>query len=174
MKKGLLPLLVFVVLVVFLGIGLTLKPREIPSPLLDRPLPAFQLPQLDTPERIFSPRELQGRVWLLNVWASWCAACRIEHPVLVDLAQQGEVAIYGLNYKDERDDAIEWLARFGNPYLTSLSDTEGLAGIDLGVYGVPETFIIDRQGMIRHKHIGPLTEEVLRETILPLMRRLGA
>lgn len=174
MRKGLLPLLVFVVLVAFLGIGLTLKPREIPSPLLDRPLPSFQLPQLDTPERVFSPRELQGKVWLLNVWASWCAACRIEHPVLVDLAQQGEVAIYGLNYKDERDDAIEWLARFGNPYLTSLSDTEGLAGIDLGVYGVPETFIIDRDGMIRHKHIGPLTEEVLRDTILPLMRRLGA
>ncbi len=174
MRKGLLPLLLFGVLVAFLAIGLTLKPREVPSPLIDKPLPAFELPQLAAPAQTFTPEAMRGKVWLLNVWASWCVACRIEHPVLIDLARSGSVLMYGLNYKDQRDNAIEWLARHGNPYLESISDTEGLVGIDLGVYGVPETFIIDGSGVIRYKHIGPVTEQALQETILPLMRRLGA
>ncbi len=174
MRKGLLPLLVFGVLVAFLGMGLTLKPREVPSPLIDRPLPAFELPQLGAPGQTLAAGDMRGKVWMLNVWASWCVACRVEHPVLVDLAKSRQVLIYGLNYKDQRADAIEWLARHGNPYLESLSDTRGLVGIDLGVYGVPETFIIDKSGVIRYKHIGPVTPAALQDTILPLMRRLGA
>ncbi|HMN22081.1 MAG TPA: DsbE family thiol:disulfide interchange protein [Ottowia sp.] len=174
MRKGLLPLLLFGVLVAFLAIGLTLKPREIPSPLIDKPLPAFELPQLDTPTERFSAQDLRGKVWLLNVWASWCVACRVEHPVLIDLARSRSVLMYGLNYKDQRDNALDWLARHGNPYLQSASDLQGLVGIDLGVYGVPETFIIDQQGVIRYKHIGPVTQEALDQTILPLMRKLGA
>ncbi|MCZ2102840.1 MAG: DsbE family thiol:disulfide interchange protein [Comamonadaceae bacterium] len=175
MRKGLVPLAVFVVLVAFLGIGLTLNPRELPSPLIDKPLPAFSLPQLSAPEKTLSAEDLRGKVWMLNVWASWCVACRIEHPVLVELSKTDRsVLIYGLNYKDKRDDALQWLMRFGNPYTESISDTQGLVGIDLGVYGVPETFIIDKQGVIRHKQIGPITPEVLKDTILPLMRKLGA
>ena len=174
MRKRLPPLLVFAVRVALPGVGLTLKPREIPSALLDKPLPAFRLPQLAAPEQHFTPEALRGKVWMLNVWASWCAACRVEHPVLVELAKTRSVLMYGLNYKDQPDKAIEWLARFGNPYLTSLADTNGLVGIDLGVYGVPETFVIDKDGMIRYKHIGPVTDEALQGTILPLMRRLGA
>jgi cytochrome c biogenesis protein CcmG/thiol:disulfide interchange protein DsbE len=174
MRKGLLPLLVFGVLIGFLGLGLTLKPREVPSPLIDRPLPRIELPHLSTPEQTFSAQDLRGKVWLLNVWASWCVACRQEHSVLVELAKTRTVLMYGLNYKDQRDNAIQWLGRFGNPYLESVSDTRGLVGIDLGVYGVPETFVIDKDGMIRYKHIGPITPEALQQTILPLMRRLGA
>lgn len=174
MRKGLLPLVLFGVLVAFLAIGLTLKPREVPSPLIDKPLPAFELPRLAAPAQTFRPEELRGKVWLLNVWASWCVACRVEHPVLIDLARSGTVLMYGLNYKDQRDNAIEWLARHGNPYLESISDAEGLVGINLGVYGVPETFVIDGSGIIRYKHIGPVTEQALQETILPLMRKLGA
>lgn len=174
MRKGLLPLAVFGVLVAFLRIGLTLKPREVPSPLIDKPVPTFQLPQLATPSEVFTPEAMRGKVWLLNVWASWCVACRVEHPVLVELAKTGSVLMYGLNYKDQRDNAIEWLARYGNPYRESISDAQGLVGIDLGVYGVPETFVIDGDGVIRYKHIGPVTQEALQETILPLMRKLGA
>ena len=174
MKRYLLPLIVFAVLVGFLAVGLKLDPREVPSPLIDKPAPAFSLPRLDAPEQQMALGDLKGKVWLLNVWASWCVACRIEHPVLVDLAKSGTVPIYGLNYKDKRDDALAWLAKHGDPYLVSLSDTQGLVGIDFGVYGVPETFVIDKQGVIRMKHIGPVTPEVLRDDILPLVRKLGA
>jgi cytochrome c biogenesis protein CcmG/thiol:disulfide interchange protein DsbE len=173
MKRYLIPLIVFVVLVGFLAVGLNLKPREVPSPLIDKPAPAFSLPRLDAPEQAITLQDLKGKVWLLNVWASWCVACRQEHPVLVDFAGTKAVPIYGLNYKDKRDDALGWLARFGNPYVASLSDTEGLVGIDYGVYGVPETFVIDKEGTIRMKHIGPVTPEVLRDTILPLVRKLN-
>ncbi len=173
MKRYLIPLVVFVVLVGFLAVGLNLKPREVPSPLIDKPAPAFSLPRLDAPEQAIALQDLKGKVWLLNVWASWCVACRQEHPLLVELAGQKAVPIYGLNYKDKRDDAVAWLARFGNPYVASLSDTEGLVGIDYGVYGVPETFVIDKDGTIRHKHIGPVTPEALRDTILPLVRKLN-
>jgi len=174
MKRYLLPLLVFVVLLGFLAAGLSLKPREVPSPLIDKPAPAFSLPVLATPDERLSLQDMRGKVWLLNVWASWCVACRVEHPLLVELSGKGVVPIYGLNYKDKRDDALGWLAKFGNPYVASLSDAEGLVGIDYGVYGVPETFVIDKNGMIRMKHIGPVTPEVLRDDILPLVKRLEA
>jgi cytochrome c biogenesis protein CcmG, thiol:disulfide interchange protein DsbE len=174
MKRYFLPLAVFAVLMAFLGYGLTLDPREVPSPLIDRPAPAFRLPQLDQPTRVVVPADLQGRVWLLNVWASWCVACRQEHPVLVNLAKSGAVPIYGLNYKDQRADALTWLDRFGNPYQWSMSDADGRVGIDYGVYGVPETFLIDKQGIIRYKQIGPLTDEILARKIIPMARRLGA
>jgi len=172
-KRYLIPLIVFVVLVGFLAVGLNLKPREVPSPLIDKPAPAFNLARLDAPEQKLGLEDLKGKVWLLNVWASWCVACRQEHPLLVDLARQNVVPIYGLNYKDKREEAIAWLGRYGNPYITSLSDTEGLVGIDYGVYGVPETFVIDKAGTIRLKHIGPVTPEALRDTILPLVRKLN-
>ena len=174
MKKALIPLLIFMVLLGFLGVGLSLKPREIPSPLINKPAPDFSLPTLDAPELKMSTQDLRGKVWILNVWASWCVACRIEHPLLVEFAKTGAAPVYGLNYKDKRDDAIRWLGKFGNPYTRSLSDTEGLVGIDFGVYGGPETFVIDKTGVIRMKHIGPLTPEVLRDDIVPLLRKLGA
>ena len=174
MKKALIPLLIFMVLVGFLGVGLSLKPREIPSPLINKPAPDFSLPTLDAPELKMSTQDLRGKVWILNVWASWCVACRIEHPLLVEFAKTGAAPVYGLNYKDKREDAIRWLGKFGNPYSRSLSDTEGLVGIDFGVYGVPETFVIDKTGVIRMKHIGPLTPEVLRDDVVPLLRKLGA
>lgn len=172
MKRYLLPLIVFAVLVGFLAVGLKLDPREVPSPLIDKPAPAFSLPRLDDPQQQLALADLKGKVWLLNVWASWCVACRIEHPVLVDLAKSGAVPVYGLNYKDQRADALAWLAKHGDPYRVSLSDSKGLVGIDFGVYGVPETFVIDKTGTIRFKHIGPVTPEVLRDTILPLVRKL--
>ena len=174
MKTYLIPLVIFGVLLGFLGVGLSLKPHEIPSPLIDKPAPAFSLPLLDAPEQKLSAQDLRGKVWILNVWASWCVACRIEHPLLVEFSKTGAVPIYGLNYKDKRDDAMGWLSKFGNPYTRSLSDTEGLVGIDFGVYGVPETFVIDKQGVIRLKQIGPVTPEVLRDEILPMVRKLGA
>ena len=174
MKRHLLPLVVFVVMLGFLVVGLSLKPHEIPSPLIDKPAPAFSLPTLDAPQQNLSAQDLRGKVWILNVWASWCVACRIEHPLLVEFSKTGVVPIYGLNYKDKREDATAWLNKFGNPYTRSLSDTEGLVGIDFGVYGVPETFVIDKNGIIRLKQIGPVTPEVLRDEILPLVRKLGA
>lgn len=174
MKKAFIPLLIFGVLLGFLAVGLSLNPREIPSPLINKPAPAFSLPALDAPDQKISAQDLRGKVWVLNVWASWCVACRIEHPLLVEFSKAGMVPIYGLNYKDKRDDAIRWLVNFGNPYIRSLSDIDGLVGIDFGVYGVPETFVIDKQGVIRMKHIGPVTPEVLRDEIIPLVRKLGA
>ena len=170
--RFLIPFGLFAVLVVFLAVGLTLDPREVPSPLIDKIAPPFELPTLHNPAATFTPQDMQGKVWLLNVWASWCTACRAEHPVLNELADSGEVAIIGLNYKDQPGDAINWLDRLGNPYLASVSDLEGSAGLDWGVYGVPETFVIDRQGLIRYKQIGPVTREALSETILPLIRQL--
>ena len=172
MKRYLLPLLVFVLLAGFLAVGLKRDPREVPSPLIDKPAPAFSLPQLDAPDQQVSPKDLLGQVWLLNVWASWCVACRQEHPLLVEVSKAGQVKLFGLNYKDKREDALGWLQQFGNPYLKSMSDTEGLVGIDYGVYGVPETFVIDKQGVIRYKQIGPVTPEALRDTLLPLVAKL--
>ena len=174
MKKYLIPLGIFAILIGFLAMGLGLKPHEIPSPLINKPAPAFSLPLLDDPQQKLAAQDLRGKVWILNVWASWCVACRIEHPLLVEFSKTATVPVYGLNYKDKRDDAMRWLANFGNPYTRSLSDTEGLVGIDFGVYGVPETFIIDKEGVIRMKQIGPVTPEVLRDDILPLLRKLGA
>lgn len=172
MKRYLLPLLIFLVLAGFLGVGLKLNPREVPSPLIGKPAPVFSLPLLDAPDARLAGHDLKGRVWLLNVWASWCAACLQEHPLLVELSKTGSVELYGLNYKDKREDALVWLQRHGNPYVRSLSDSDGRVGIDFGVYGVPETFVIDSQGVIRLKHIGPVTPEVLRGKILPLVEQL--
>ena len=172
--KRFLPLGIFVVLVGFLAIGLTLNPREVPSPLINKPLPQFRLTVLSAPDKTVSAQDMLGKVWLLNVWASWCVACRIEHPVLVELAKTKLVPIYGLNYKDKSPAAITWLANFGNPYVQSLVDADGLVGIDLGVYGVPETFVVDKQGVIRYKQIGPVTPEALEGIILPLVKKLSA
>ncbi|MCU0814301.1 MAG: DsbE family thiol:disulfide interchange protein [Burkholderiaceae bacterium] len=174
MKRQWWPLAIFAVVVGFLAAGLTLKPREVPSPLVGKPAPAFELPKLHAADERLAVADLRGRVWLLNVWASWCTACQIEHPVLVDLARSGAVTLVGLNYKDKRADALRWLQQHGDPYVTSVVDADGVVGIDWGVYGVPETFVIDKQGVIRHKHIGPVTPEALRETILPLVRALDA
>jgi len=173
MNRYLLPLGIFALLVLLLGVGLSLNPREVPSPLIGKPAPAFQLPQLHDPAKTFSPKELQGKVWVLNVWASWCAACRDEHPVLTALARSGIAPVYGLNYKDKRDEAIEWLKRFGDPYQASLFDADGRVGIDYGVYGVPETYVIDKQGVIRYKRIGPVTPDIVKQKFVPLIAELS-
>ena len=167
-----LPLGIFAVIAVFLGIGLFLDPREVPSPLINKPAPAFSLPQLHQPAQMFSRDDMKGKVWLLNVWASWCVACREEHPVLVEFARTATVPIVGLNYKDERKDGLRWLSQFGDPYRLSVYDYDGRIGIDYGVYGVPETFVIDQRGIVQHKHIGPITDKSVNETIMPLVRRL--
>ncbi len=194
--KFLVPLLLFFGLAGFLAFGLTLNPREVPSPLIDKPAPDFSLARLDQPQQTFSLKEMQGQVWLLNVWASWCVACREEHPLLVRMAEQKIVPVVGLNYKEVRGDgainargmaleaetgmAIErarrWLTDHGDPYVLSVLDIDGRVGIDFGVYGVPETFLIEREGKIRYKHIGPITPEVLKQVLLPKIeevRRAG-
>jgi len=169
--RFLIPLVVFGVLVAFLGKGLFLNPSEVPSPLIDKPAPVFELPQLHSAGH-FSSRDMLGKVWLLNVWASWCVACRQEHPLLVEFSRSKIVPIYGLNYKDNRDDAVDWLQTFGNPYVMSIVDIDGRVGIDFGVYGVPETFVIDKEGIIRYKQIGPVTAEALKDKIVPLLKQL--
>jgi cytochrome c biogenesis protein CcmG/thiol:disulfide interchange protein DsbE len=172
MNRYLLPLGIFLVLVVFLGIGLGLNPREIPSPLIDKPAPAFELVQLHEPGKSLTTQDMRGQVWLLNVWASWCVSCREEHPVLVELAKTRVVPIVGLNYKDQRPEALRWLQQFGDPYVMSIVDGDGRVGINYGVYGVPETFVIDKTGVIRYKQIGPVTPKALQEKILPLVAKL--
>lgn len=173
MNRFLLPLVVFVVLVGFLAVGLNLNPREVPSPLIGKPAPAFDLPLLDHPEQRFSPKDMAGKVWLLNVWASWCVSCRDEHPILVAYSKkEGMPPVIGLDYKDQRDDGQQWLGRFGNPYRLSAFDADGRVGINYGVYGVPETYLIDKAGIIRFKQIGPITPEAMEKTILPLVREL--
>jgi cytochrome c biogenesis protein CcmG/thiol:disulfide interchange protein DsbE len=172
--KFVIPLAIFVGLVVFFAIGLTRDPREVPSPFIGKAAPAFTLTQLHDEKIAFTPADMKGKVWLLNVWASWCVSCRVEHPLLVEMSKQNVVPIVGLNYKDKRDEGLQWLAKFGNPYVLSAFDVEGRVGIDYGVYGVPETFVIDKQGVIRYKQIGPVTPEALEKKILPLIRQLQA
>ncbi len=167
MRRYLLPLGAFVVLLVFLGIGLRLNPREVPSPFIGKAAPHFALARLDDPRATLAPAQMLGKVWLLNVWASWCVSCQAEHPVLMGLAQRGLVPLVGLNYKDKRADAAAWLGRHGNPFVGSAFDHDGRTGIDYGVYGVPETFLIDKRGVIRFKHVGPVTEQVLNEKLIP-------
>ena len=167
-----IPLCVFAVVSVFLTLGLRLDPRQLPSPLVDRPAPGFHLPQLDDPDARFAPEDMRGRVWLLNVWASWCVSCRVEHPLLTALSDSGVVPIYGLAYKDQPDDARRFLARFGNPYVLSVLDLDGRTGIEYGVYGAPETYLIDKRGVVRFKQVGPLTVDVIEDTILPMVGRL--
>ena len=158
----------------FLAVGLTLNPREIPSPLVGKAAPVFSLPQLHEQDKVFSPDDMKGKVWLLNFWASWCSGCRTEHPVLMDLANSGLVPIYGVDYKDQRGEALAWLEEWGNPYPIVAVDTAGKVGIDYGVYGVPETYVIDKQGLIRYKQIGPLDDETVERKILPLVKELQA
>ena len=172
MKRFLWPLGLFALLVVFLAVGLTLNPREVPSPLVGKPAPAFDLPVLQQPDKRFSPAEMRGKVWLLNVWASWCDTCRDEHPLLVALQKRNVLPILGLNYKDKDAEAKRWLAQFGDPYQFSVVDAEGRIGIDYGVYGVPETYLIDAEGVIRLKQIGALTPAILEQKILPLAMAL--
>lgn len=172
--RFLLPLALFAVVVGFLAVGLGLNPREVPSPLIGKPAPDFALPRLDDPQRVVRRDELLGQVWMLNVWASWCTPCREEHPIVIDVARRGLAPVYGLNYKDNRAAALQWLAGLGDPYRATLFDVDGRVGIDFGVYGVPETFVIDREGIVRFKHTGPLTPAVVRERIEPLLRDLNA
>ena len=171
--RFILPLMAFLVMVVFLGIGLKLDPHEVPSPLINKPAPAFTLPQLHEPQKTFSPADMKGKVWLLNVWASWCVSCRQEHVYLTEFARDRSINLMGLNYKDEPAAAMQWLERLGNPYKISISDIDGMAGLDWGVYGVPETFIIDKNGIVRHKQTGPVDPTILRTLIMPLIEQLN-
>ena len=173
MMRLFLPLAVFVALVALLAVGLTLNPREVPSPLIGKSAPHFELPQLHQPSKTFSEKDMIGKVWLLNVWASWCVSCRDEHPVLLDLSKTGLVPIYGLDYKDNREDGLPWLRKMGDPYQLSAFDRDGRIGIDYGVYGVPETYLIDKRGIIRYKRIGALTPEIVREKLIPLVNELN-
>ncbi len=167
-----LPLGIFIALVVLLGLGLTMDPKRVPSPLIGKPAPAFTLPILHDQQSSFSPSDYKGQVWILNVFASWCVSCRAEHRVVKKLAAMNLVKIVGLDYKDEPTDGRRWLAQLGDPYTVSVIDYKGLAGIDWGVYGVPETFIIGKDGIIKHKHIGPISEQSLQDEIIPLLKSL--
>ncbi len=163
----------FIALVGLLAAGLRLNPREVPSPLIGKPAPHFELPLLNAPGKTFSQKDMLGSVWVLNVWASWCPPCLVEHPVVTELARSGIVPVIGLNYKDARENALPWLRRNGDPYKLSVYDLEGRIGIDYGVYGVPETYVIDRKGVIRYKHIGPLTPEIAQKKLQPLVKELS-
>ncbi|HWK69517.1 MAG TPA: DsbE family thiol:disulfide interchange protein [Burkholderiaceae bacterium] len=172
MNRFLLPLAGFVLLIGLLALGLTLKPSEVPSPLIGKQAPDFSLPKLAAPNDTFSPQSMKGKVWLLNVWASWCYPCLEEHPVITDLATTHALPIVGLNYKDVPEDAAAWLERNGNAFESVVSDQKGVVGIDYGVYGVPETYVIDKAGVIRYKHIGAVSHSEARDTILPLVWEL--
>ena len=172
MVKYLTPLILFVGMVAVFIYGLDNDPSLVPSPLIDKPSPDFALPELHNLDTVLSVEDLKGQVVMLNVWASWCVACRTEHPLLVELEKADIVDIYGLNYKDEVNDAIQWLNDWGNPYTKSLSDLDGRVGIDFGVYGVPETFILDKDGIIRYKHIGPISSDSIKNEIVPLILEL--
>lgn len=174
MKKFIIPIGLFALLGVLLAFGLKLDPHKIPSPLVNKPLPTFSLPTLDNPSRLLANSDFTGKVVLINVWASWCVACRQEHPFLMTLARAKQVPLVGLNYKDKREDAQRTLETQGNPYDVSLMDSDGRVGINWGVYGVPETFVVDKQGVIRHKYIGPISPEAWEKTLLPLIQELSA
>lgn len=169
-----LPLVVFILLGVLLAAGLMLSDTksEIPSPLVGRPMPEFVLPRLDDPFTVVSSEQLKGAPFLLNVWASWCVTCRYEHPVIEELARMERIPIVGLNYRDPRENALNWLLRFGDPYDFHLADEPGRVAIDFGVYAAPETFLVDGDGIIRYKHIGALTPEIVEDELLPLVDRL--
>lgn len=172
MLKYLVPLIFFGITIIFLGLGLSLNPKSIPSALINLPAPDFALPILSDPTKTLINSDLAGKVWLLNVWASWCVACRVEHPVLNRLAKKNLLVIVGLNYKDDPKNAKQWLEQLGNPYNVSVMDQNGRTGIDYGVYGVPETFIIDKLGIVRYKHIGPVSEKIITQLFLPLINQL--
>ena len=167
-----IPLLVFVVMAVFFAIGLTMNPRDIPSPLIGKPVPEFSRPAVKGGPLGLSSADLRGQVSIVNVFASWCVACREEHQILMGIKERGLVPLHGINYKDKPDDARAWLDQMGDPYTRIGADISGRVAIDWGVYGVPETFVIDRDGMIVHKHIGAITPEALRKTIMPIIDKL--
>ena len=169
--KLFLPLVLFAVMALFLFRGLGLDPKELPSALIDKPLPAFSLPALGE-SRTLTQTDVTGRVALFNVWATWCISCRVEHPYLQQLADRG-VAIYGINYKDDDTDAVNWLAELGDPYLANIVDREGTLGLDLGVYGAPETYLVDADGIIRYRHVGVVDERVWQNILLPVYREFG-
>lgn len=173
MNRYLIPAVIFIGLIAMLAVGLGLDPRHVPSPLIGKPLPSFNLASLYEPDRTISETTFLGQPRLINVWASWCSACVVEHPLLVSLAQQNRIEIFGLNYKDDPRRAEDWLRKHKNPYKRIIVDSEGDLGLDLGVYGVPETFVIDKQGVIRYKQVGPLNEQIINEVILPLLDELG-
>lgn len=172
MIRYLVPLVGFLVLVGLLAVGLGRDPHLVPSPLIGRPAPDFVLPELRDTERTLTREDLLGQVALLNVWATWCVSCRAEHAVLMAIARQGDLPIYGLNYKDERNAAVRWLDELGDPYVVNLYDPKGRLGLDLGVYGTPESFVLDRTGVIAHKHVGPITPAVWQAEIRPLIEKL--
>jgi len=173
MLRYLIPLVIFIVLAVFLAIGLTRDPHELKSVLINKPAPTFRVPQLKASDKTISNEDMRGKVWLLNVWASWCVACREEHPYLIEYAKSGVVPIYGLNYKDRREDALATLDELGDPYTASAVDLDGRVGIDFGVYGAPETYVIDQGGTIRFKYVGPMMPDVWKEKILPVVQELN-
>lgn len=174
MWRYLLPLGVFAVLVGFLYVGLSLDPRKLDSTLIDKPAPAFVLPNLNESGKTITNRDMLGKVWILNVWASWCVSCRQEHPLLMQLDKQPTINLYGLNYKDKESDALNWLHRHGDPYRASAFDADGRTGIDYGVTGTPETFVIDKKGVVRYKYVGPITGEVFQQEMWPLLQKLEA
>jgi cytochrome c biogenesis protein CcmG/thiol:disulfide interchange protein DsbE len=173
MVKYFIPLILVLILGGFLYAGLFLNPKEVPSPFINKPAPDFSSQNLHKMAESFSNSDMMGKAWLLNVWASWCVACRQEHPILVNVARDGKIPLYGLNYKDAPRDARQWLQQHGDPYLLSVVDYQGKIGIDYGVYGVPETFVIDKKGIIRHKVIGPISRSSLGECVLPLYEYLA-
>ncbi|HEY3487429.1 MAG TPA: DsbE family thiol:disulfide interchange protein [Gammaproteobacteria bacterium] len=174
MWRRALPIIVFLILLAVLGYGLTRDPSLVSSPLIGKPLPEFSLPLLNEPQNTIGIRDLRGTVYLLNVWASWCEACRVEHPLLMQLAAQRVLPIYGLNYRDQRENALRWLERFGNPYEMVAFDERGDVGIDLGVYGAPETYLVDRNGIVVYKHIGPITPKIWEKILHPRIVELQA
>lgn len=170
--KFLVPLILFLVIAGFLAVGLGLDPKEVPSPLVGKPAPPLSLPALDNPGRIVKTEDFAGKPWLLNVWATWCVSCRAEHRLLVEMSRYTDVPIVGLDYKDEADAAKQWLRELGNPYSVTAFDEKGRIAIDWGVYGTPETYVIDKKGIIRFKQIGPINPEILETKILPLLQQL--
>ena len=163
----------FLVLVGLLAFGLRLDPREVPSPLIGKPAPAFELPLLQQPDKTFSQKDMLGTVWVMNVWAAWGPPCLVEHPVVSELARSGIAPVVGMNYKDAREDALPWLKRNGDPFKVIVYDAAGRIAIDYGVYGVPETYVIDRNGVIRYKRVGPLTPEILQKKVRQLIEELS-
>ena len=172
MVRYLAPVIIFAGMIGFFYVGLQKDPKILPSALLDKPAPTFTLTQLHKPEQSFSPADMKGKVWLLNVWASWCAACRSEHPLFMEIARTSDIPLVGLNYKDEAGNAKQWLRQLGDPYVLSAADLDGFVGIDFGVYGVPESFIIDKEGVIRYKHVGPVSRDDWRKVLLPKIQEL--
>ena len=171
-RRHVVPLAIFAVTAALLGVGLRLDPRELPSPLIGKPAPAFSLPTLNSPEKQVTAADFNGEVWILNVWASWCVSCREEHAAISALAKSGAARVVGLNFKDEPEQARAWLQRLGDPYALSVQDRDGRLGVDYGVNVVPETYVIDKKGVVRYKRVGILTDEIVRNRILPLVEEL--